>query len=153
MNEASHARLAEIAPLLELSPGITVRAWQPEDFARVRQLAVDEGWVSYRDRPEALLAAWQGSWPALVAIDQGEVAAFVRAITDGAMSMYVADIIVKPDHRHQGVASALIYACHLLYPEVRLDLLSEESAKGFYSRLGFRPFQGFRKSHLEFGGS
>jgi GNAT superfamily N-acetyltransferase len=72
---------------------------------------------------------------------------FVRALTDGEVTMYIAELFVSPDWRGQRIGRALLDTCHLLYPHTRLDLLSTEAADQFYESNGFRRFQGFRKSY------
>jgi predicted N-acetyltransferase YhbS len=130
-----------------LPPGITIRAWAEADFAAVERLSDAEGWPTPRSQPAEALAAWRRSWPALVAADGGEVIGFLRAVTDGAVTTYVAEILVAPERRRQGIGAALIETCHVLCPSTRLDLLSTADAGGFYAASGFRPFPGFRKSY------
>ena len=144
MGDHATSGLAEALGGLDLPQGVTLRAWEEADFAQVRQMAMDAGWTSYRDLPERLLAAWKGSWPALVAVERGEVIGFLRAVTDGAMTLYVADVVVHQAHRGRGIAHLLLRACRQLYATARLDLLSVPEAVGFYAHLGFQPFKGYR---------
>jgi predicted N-acetyltransferase YhbS len=94
------------------------------------------------------LRAWQYAWPALVVLRQRVIVGFLRALTDEAVTLYVADLLVAPYWRGQGIGAALLEVCHALYPSVRLDLLSTQSAETFYQRNGFRAFHGFRKSYV-----
>jgi GNAT superfamily N-acetyltransferase len=126
---------------------VTIRPWVESDFSAVRDLAAAEGWATLRDRPEEGLRAWQNAWPALVAVRQLEVIGFSRALTDGAVTLYIADLLVAPAWRRQHIGVALLEVCHHLYPTVRFDLLSTEHADAFYQVNGFRPFRGFRKNY------
>ncbi len=92
--------------------------------------------------------AWRHSWPTLVACDESEVIGFLRAISDGHVTTYVAEVLVAHTWQRRGVGDALLRVCHHLCPATRLDLLSTERAHAFYESLGFRSFQGFRKSQL-----
>ena len=135
--------LSEVA----LPPGVTVRGWTESDFAAIQRLSNAEGWPTPQDRTTETMAAWRKSWPALVATHGEDVVGFLRALTDGAVTTYVCEVLVVPAWRGRGIGRALIEACHHLCPSTRLDLLSGGTADGFYEANGFRCFQGFRKSY------
>ncbi len=139
-------RVLLVSARLSLPAGVGLRAWREDDFAAVRDLAAAEGWSTLRDRPADGLAAWQGSWPALVLTHAQELVGFARALSDGAVTIYVADLLVAPAWRGQGLGRALVEACHMLLPSTRIDLLSTTGADAFYRAQGFRAFPGFRKS-------
>lgn len=130
-----------------LPPGIAIRAWTDADFPAIQALSTAQGWTTPTARPEASCASWQHAWPALVAVAGDEVVGFVRAITDGFVSMYIAELLVAPAWRGKGIGAALLEVCHRLYPETRLDLLCTDGADAFYVREGFRPFPGYRKRY------
>ena len=148
MSQPHQDDLARACTVVALPPGIVVRAWNDSDYPAVRDLATIEGWTTLRDRPDDGRRAWQNSWPALVATHDDEVIGFLRGLTDGAVTLYVADLLVAPAWRGRGVATALLDVCHALYPTARFDLLSTGMAHAFYKQLGFRAFQGFRKSYV-----
>lgn len=132
---------------ITLPGGISIRAWVGTDFAAVQQLSTAEGWPTPEKRPDEALAAWRVSWPTLVLVNGQEVIGFLRALTDEQVTTYIAEILVSPRWRGQGLGHALIETCHHLYPAARLDLLSTGSSDSFYEATGFRRFQGFRKSY------
>jgi GNAT superfamily N-acetyltransferase len=82
-----------------------------------------------------------------VLVNEQEIIGFLRALTDEQVTTYLAEILITPRWRGQGLGQALIETCHRLYPSTRLDLLSTESADGIYEATGFRRFEGFRKSY------
>jgi len=141
------SRVEPVLPGVALPPGVTVRGWTESDFAAIQRLSSAEGWPTPQDRTAEAMAAWCRSWPALVATHGEDVVGFLRALTDGAVTTYVCEILVDLDWRGQGIGRALIEACHPLCPSTRLDLLSGGTADGFYEANGFRRFQGFRKSY------
>ncbi len=142
------AQVEQAVAGIPLPVGIRIRAWTIEDFAMIQQLSTAEGWPTPEKRPQAALAAWQTSWPALVLVHGEEVIGFLRALTDEQVTTYIAEMLVVPKWRGQGLGKALVEACHRLCPTTRLDLLSTATADGFYEANGFRPFKGYRKSRL-----
>ena len=76
------------------------------------------------------------------------VVGFLRALSDGAVTTYVAEVLVAAGHRGRGIGTALLEACHRLCPETRIDLLSTADASAFYEAGGFRAFAGYRKSFV-----
>ena len=133
---------------MRLPENVTIRAWNKSDYSAIRDLALAENWTTLTERPEDGMQAWKNSWPALVAMHDDEVIGFLRAITDEAVTLYVADLLVVPAWRGRGLGKALLEVCHALYPTVRFDLLSTDHADEFYQALEFRSFRGFRKSHI-----
>jgi len=132
---------------LVLPAGAQIRAWADADFPDIQRLSSAEGWPTPMARPDQALESWRNAWPTLVAVADGALVGFVRALTDGEVTMYIAELLVVPGWRGRGLGLALLDACHLLHPHTRLDLLSTESADRFYEANGFRRFQGFRKSY------
>jgi len=97
---------------------------------------------------EEALIAWRNSWPALVATDGEAVIGFVRALTDGEVTMYVAELLVDEKWRGKGIGSLLLEMCHQLYPHTRIEVFSTESSASFYRTREFWYIgEGFRKSY------
>jgi ribosomal protein S18 acetylase RimI-like enzyme len=133
---------------LSIPPGIQLRCWTDEDFPDVERLSTLQGWPTPHDRSEEALVAWQHSWPTLV-LSEGEwVIGFVRGMTDGEITMYIAELLIDADYRGKGLGHLLLDACHALYPHARLDLISTEESNPFYKAIGFRYVgEGVRKSY------
>ncbi|HEX4207669.1 MAG TPA: GNAT family N-acetyltransferase [Ktedonobacteraceae bacterium] len=133
---------------LELPPNVQIRCWEEDDFAAIQHLSKIEDWPTPIRRAAEALIAWQHSWPALVITDHTEVVGFVRGLTDGEVTTYIAELLVAAQHRSKGYGRLLLEACHLLYPHTRLDLAATEGAIPFYKRHGFRDVgPGLRKSY------
>jgi GNAT superfamily N-acetyltransferase len=126
--------------------GILLRPWEESDFPAVQALSTAEGWTTPIERPEAALAAWQASWPALVATAEGMIIGFARSVSDGHVTIYLAEILVRPDWRGVGVGSALLDLTQRLCPGSRIDLLATTGSENFYTHSRFRSFPGFRRS-------
>jgi len=132
---------------IALPADVNIRAWIDTDFPTIQQLSAVEGWPTPVKRPNEALSAWQKSWPTLVVVNGNEIIGFLRALTDGQVTTYIAEILISPRWRGQGLGQGLIEVCHRLYPSTRLDLLSTASADSFYEANDFRQFKGFRKSY------
>lgn len=141
-----HSQVKSALAHVTLPSEIVVREWTEADFTAVQQLSQAEKWSTPTRRPDDSLTAWLQSWPALVATHEQLVVGFLRALTDGFITTYVAELLVERSWRGKGIGRALIETCHHLYPKARLDLLSKDTATEFYKANGFWPFQGFRKS-------
>ena len=102
-------QIADVLPGLEVPRGVSVRAFAPDDFRTVQALTAAEGWTTPTERPEQTLTAWIGSWPSLVAEDDGgNVIGFLRALTDGEITTYIGEIIVAQGHRGSGIGRLLM---------------------------------------------
>jgi len=127
---------------------IEIRVWSDADFPAIQRLSSAEGWTSPTQRPTYSLLAWHHSWPALVAVEGEIIVGFVRGLTDGTITMYIADMAVDMRLRGRGIGRVLLDICHALYLTTRLDLLAADDARAFYKACGFRLLHdGMRKSY------
>ncbi|RUU08403.1 N-acetyltransferase [Mesorhizobium sp. M7A.T.Ca.TU.009.01.3.2] len=81
----------------------------------------------------------------------GRQVGFGRAITDRTVFAYLADIIIWPENRGQGIGSRLVQAL-IDHPEVRTVFhwsLSTSDAHGMYEKLWFKPSTDGRYMRLE----
>ena len=140
--------IAENLPLqIKLPKDILIRQFIEPDFPSVQRLYEKEGWMTFIKRSDEGLEAWKNSTIALVAVEGELVVGLVRALTDGEITTYIAEIIVDINYRGKSIGKALLDVCHNLYPHTRLDLLSTEDEDEFYERNKFRKTTGFRKSY------
>lgn len=136
-----------ISEYLKLPQGILIRQFTETDFPLVKNLYEQEGWMTFINREDDALQAWKNSTIALVAIVDDNIVGLVRALSDGKITTYIAEIMVDVNYRGKGIGKALLEECHKLYPSTRFDLLSSESADEFYKSNKFRIVTGFRKSY------
>lgn len=133
---------------IEIPIGISLRIWRENDFPAIQRLSSDEGWPTPEKRPEEALVGWKASWPTLVALDTEQIVGFVRALTDGTITLYVMELLVVPVHRGKGIGRSLLDACHVLYPRTHIEVTAIETSQSFYSAQGFRSIgSGMRKSY------
>ena len=140
------AQIAFLLKDLNLPDGINLREWAPADFPVIQALSSAEGWTTPQSRPVEALRAWQNSWPVLVLTADEKIIGFLRALSDGEITTYIAEVLIAPEWRGQGLGTLLLETCHRLVPDTRFDLLSVEKSGSFYMTHGFREFWGFRKS-------
>ncbi|HEY1012737.1 MAG TPA: GNAT family N-acetyltransferase, partial [Herpetosiphonaceae bacterium] len=103
--------------------GVALRLWAEPDFPAIQQLSAAEGWPTPIDRPAESLASWRSARPALVAEAGGQLIGFARCLSDGAVTTYLAELLIAPGWRGRGVGRALLGACQALVPATRLDVL------------------------------
>ncbi len=112
---------------------------QAEDF--IRLFAVT-GWGEIQ--PDAAQTALANSWATFAVQWGGETVAMARLLGDGALSFFLKDVVVAPQHRGKGVGRMLIahveeYIRSRLRPgwEGYLQLVSSKGKEGFYQQLGY----------------
>jgi ribosomal protein S18 acetylase RimI-like enzyme len=133
-----HAEERALA-LFQVPNGIVIRTWQEQDFLAIQRLSETEGWPTPTKRPEETLAGWHNSWPTLVAIADDTVVGFLRAWSDKHITTYIIELLTDPNWRSHSIGSALLDACHALYPRTRMEVgSSTEQSDHFYQRYGFR---------------
>ena len=101
------------------------------------------GWTAYTDHPRALEQGFRHSLLILAAYEGDELIGLIRAVGDGATIVFIQDLLVDPAHQRQGIATALVRAVLVRYPEVRqVELVTDNTPKtiAFYKSLGFTEF-------------
>ena len=119
-----------------------IRPIHPDEIEQARQLLAAIGWshrVGDLDQFRDLVARSQ---VALVAVEDGQVVGFVRALTDGVTNGYISMLGVRESSRLQGIGSALVRAAMGQNPEMTWVLRAGRPGLfRFYERLGFRVSQ------------
>lgn len=128
---------------------IIIRAYEETDFAGIHKLNEQEGWSNLVAKQQQTQAAWHGSNVAVVAEQDGQLVGCLRALTDGAVTLYVCELLIEKSMRGRGIGEKLLDHVHSLYPETRMELLASSTSRSYYEAKRFRAFYGFRKTFEE----
>jgi GNAT superfamily N-acetyltransferase len=101
-------------------------------------LSTEAYWGRFRDRTEVegqLDSAWRviGAYD-----DDGAMAGFMRAVSDGVNTAYLADVFVLGEHRGHGLAQLMLTEMIDRGPGARFRwMLHTADAHGLYRKFGF----------------
>lgn len=127
-------------------PATTIEDCDPEEhFDGVLAVYRANDW-SHANTPGRLRTAIEASSYSVVALEEGQVVGFARAMSDEAFAVYIADILVLPDRQRRGIGRRLLGSILEQYPMDTFHhqvLIAERGAEGFYRRAGLLPVGGY----------
>ena len=112
------------------------------------------GWSNYTQNPDMLKQALDASLYTLYTYEGSELLGLVRAVGDGFSSVFIQDLLVKPDHQRKGIGKALMEQVLITYSHAyRIQLATEASEKNldFYQSLGFQELKNLACTGMIYG--
>jgi ribosomal protein S18 acetylase RimI-like enzyme len=115
-----------------------IRDILPAEVEAARLLLAASGWSHRVADPAQFRALLSRSQIKLVAVEDGKVIGFLRALSDGMTNGYISMVVVAQAHRRRGVGSALVKAA--MGPGKDLTWVLRAGRDGvakFYEKIGF----------------
>jgi ribosomal protein S18 acetylase RimI-like enzyme len=116
-----------------------IRAILSTEVDTARHLLLSAGWDRKVSNAEEFAKLVSRSQLALVAVDDGQVVGFIRALTDGMTNGYISMVAVAEARRGTGIGRALVQA--VMGSDERVTWVLRAGRPGifgFYEKLGFR---------------
>lgn len=120
-------------------------AFEPGHIDGVIALTTEEGWPTLaEDRDRAMRVLTAMGAVTVVALEDGAVVGFARALHDGEWIACLTDMVVDARQRRRGVGRALVRELFARTGAQRMDLLAEPGSEAFYASFPHRLWTGYR---------
>jgi predicted acetyltransferase/N-acetylglutamate synthase-like GNAT family acetyltransferase len=118
----------------------TFRAIERGDYTQVRELLANMGWQQRVEDEARFERMIRGANRTVVAVENGRVVGFGRALFDGASNGYISTVAVAADRRGQGIGRELVgRLMDVDHPaNITWVLRAGRDSPGFWEKMGFR---------------
>jgi GNAT superfamily N-acetyltransferase len=107
------------------------------ELTQLARLFDDAGWSSRTVDQERFAALIKGSRFVVSAWDGDALVGFARAISDGVKNAYVTDVVVRADHRRQGIGAELVRRLLAGRDDIKFVLRADPELRRWYAAFGF----------------
>ena len=115
-----------------------LRRVQSTELSSAHELLAANGWRARIGSVQQFSSLVEASQVADVAVIEGQVVGFVRAITDGQLNGYLSMLVVASTHRGRGIGRRLVEQAMGTNTKVTWVLRAgREGASEFFAKLGF----------------
>jgi predicted N-acetyltransferase YhbS len=118
---------------------IEYRSIQPADYEPVRQFLAGLGWEQRVRDPGRFARMMERADRTVLALDEGRVVGFARALCDGVSNGYISMLAVAEDRRGQGIGSEIVRRLTAEEEDgsVTWVLRAGRGSAGFWKKVGF----------------
>jgi GNAT superfamily N-acetyltransferase len=118
---------------------IEYRPIQPDDYEAVRLFLAGLGWDQRVRDTRRFAKMMQRADRTVLALDEGRVVGFARALCDGVSNGYVSMLAVAEDRRGQGIGREIVKRLTAEDEDggVTWVLRAGRGSRGFWEKLGF----------------
>ena len=110
-----------------------------EDYDAVRGFLADNGWRWRVSDEQRFRSMMDNASRAVIAVDDGQVVGFARALCDDASNGYIGTVAVSEEKRGRGIGRALVDRLMGDNPNITWVLRAGRSdSVGFWEKMGFR---------------
>ncbi len=115
-----------------------IREIRESEIEAARNLLDASGWTDRVSNPAEFRELLSRSSRSIVAIEDGGVIGFLRALTDGMTNGYISMLVVAERHRRKGIGRALVHSVMGANRNMTWVLRAgRDGSAEFYEKIGF----------------